>query len=85
LESLMIALIGGIIGCLIAWIVADGRETTGNLASRNGPGGKRLALKIEVDAQVWAMSLCFALVMGRIGGLVPAMSAMRVKILDSLK
>jgi len=85
LESLMIALIGAIIGCVIAWLVADGRETTGNLASRNGPGGKRLALKIEVDAEVWAMSLCFALVMGRIGGLVPAMSAMRVKILDSLK
>lgn len=86
LESLALAVIGGVLGCLVAWIFADGKETTSNLSGGGGgPGGKSIALKIDVDFQVMAMAMCFAMVMGRLGGLVPAMSAMKVKILDSLR
>ena len=44
-----------------------------------------MALKLTVDAEVAAMAMLFTLMMGRLGGLVPAMSAMRMKILDSLR
>lgn len=86
LESLTIALIGGALGCLLAWLLADGKASTSTLSSGGGgPGGKSIALTINVDAQVMAMGMLFTLVMGRLGGLVPALSAMRMKVLDSLR
>ena len=86
LESLMIALIGGAAGCLVAYLLADGKSSVSTLSSGgSGPGGKSVALTLNVDSQVAAVGMLFTLVMGRIGGLVPALSAMRMKILDSLK
>jgi putative ABC transport system permease protein len=86
LESLTVALIGGALGCFVAWLFADGKSSVSTLSSGGGgPGGKSFALTIDVDAQVVAMGLLFTMVMGRLGGLVPALSAMRVKILDSLR
>lgn len=86
LESLAVAVIGGAFGCLLSWIFADGRASTSTLSGGGGgPGGKSVALTITVDAQVIAMGMLFTLVMGRLGGLVPALSAMRIKILDSLR
>jgi len=86
LESLAIAVVGGAAGCFLAWLTADGRASTSTLSGGGGgPGGKSVALTINVDAQVIAMGMLFTLVMGRLGGLVPALSAMRIKILDSLR
>ncbi len=86
LESLTIAIIGGALGCLVAYVLADGKASTSTLSSGGGgPGGKSIALRINVDAQVMAMGMLFTLVMGRLGGLVPALSAMRMKVLDSLR
>ena len=86
LESLAVATVGGALGCAFAWLVADGRSSVSMLsAGGGGPGGKSVALKINVDAQVIALGMLFTLVMGRLGGLVPALSAMRIKILDSLR
>ena len=86
LESLAVATVGGALGCAFAWLVADGRSSVSMLsAGGGGPGGKSVALTINVDAQVVAMGMLFTLVMGRLGGLVPALSAMRIKILDSLR
>ena len=86
LESLTLAFLGGITGIAIAWLLADGRTSTSTLSGGGGgPGGKSIALTIDVDIQVMAMGMLFALAMGRIGGLVPALSAMRIKVLDSLR
>ena len=86
LESLAIAILGGAMGVFLAWLIADGRQSTSTLSGGGGgPGGKSVALKITVDSQVAAMGMLFTLVMGRLGGLVPALSAMRMKILDSLR
>lgn len=86
LESLTIALVGGALGCGLAWLLADGKATSSNLSGGGGgPAVKSFALTIDVDAQVMAMGMLFTLVMGRLGGLVPALSAMRLKILDSLR
>jgi ABC-type antimicrobial peptide transport system permease subunit len=83
LESLAIAFIGGLVGCLIG-LVANGFEATSTLSGQGG-GGKRVLLKLTVDYQTIAAGILFTLMMGRIGGLVPALSAMRMKILDTLK
>lgn len=86
LESLAVAIIGGGLGVVLAWLTVNGRTATSTLSSGGGgPGGKSIVLTIDVDWQVMALGLLFALAMGRLGGLVPALSAMRMKILDSLR
>jgi putative ABC transport system permease protein len=86
LESLTVAMIGGAMGCFLAWLLADGKSSVSTLsAGGGGPGGKSFALTIDVDAQVMAMGMLFTLVMGRLGGLVPAISAMRRNVLDTLR
>jgi len=42
-------------------------------------------LKLVVDGQILAAGLGFSLLMGCIGGLLPALSAIRLKVLDSLR
>ena len=44
-----------------------------------------MALKFIVDYQTIAAGMLFTLIMGRLGGLVPALSAMRMEILESLR
>ncbi|MGL6072676.1 MAG: ABC transporter permease [Fimbriiglobus sp.] len=86
LESLAIALIGGSIGALLIRLFADGKGSTSTLSGGGGgPGGKSVAITIDVNFEVVVLGLLFALAMGRLGGLVPALSAMRMKILESLR
>ena len=74
---------GGLLGCLLG-AAADGWEARSQLAGAGG-GGKSVSLKMVVDYQTVAAGMLFTLVMGRLGGLVPALSAMRMEILDSLR
>ena len=86
LESLAIAVIGGALGCLVAYVLADGRSSVSQLSGGGGgPGGKSVALTIDVDREVAAVGMLFTLAMGRLGGLVPAISAMRMNVLDTLR
>ncbi|MBX7104376.1 MAG: ABC transporter permease [Gemmataceae bacterium] len=83
LESLAIALIGGVLGCLLGSL-SDGASATSSISSGQG-GGKTVILRLSVDSTVILTGLLFTLVMGRLGGLIPALGAMRLKILESLR
>jgi hypothetical protein len=83
LESLLLALIGGIIGCAIAYLF-NGLSATSQISAGQG-GGKSVVLKLIVDGRLLAFGLLFSLAMGCIGGLLPALSAIRLKVLDSLR
>jgi ABC-type lipoprotein release transport system permease subunit len=85
LESLAIAVFGGVLGCILGYFVADGRKASSIVSSGPGGGGKFVALTMNVDWNIILLGMLFALIMGRIGGLVPALSAMRLKILDTLR
>lgn len=85
LESLVIALVGGGLGVLAGYILGDGKAATSTLSSGGGGGGKNFAVRIDIDAQIMAVGMLLTLIMGRLGGLVPALSAMRIKVLDSLR
>lgn len=84
LESLAIGLVGGLIGCAIGTL-ANGWEAASTLSGGSGGGQKSVALTMIVDTQILAAGMLFTLVMGRLGGLVPALSAMRMEILESLR
>jgi ABC-type lipoprotein release transport system permease subunit len=83
LESLLLALIGGLLGCALGSLT-NGWSATSQLSSGSG-GGKSVMLKLVVDARILAGGLAFSLLMGCIGGLLPALSAVRLKALDSLR
>jgi ABC-type lipoprotein release transport system permease subunit len=83
LESLLIALVGGVAGCLLG-MVADGWTATSIITGQSG-GGKFVVLKLVVDPSTLATGTLIALVMGLIGGLLPALAAMRLKPLDALR
>ncbi len=83
IESLAIAVAGGLLGLAIGSL-CHGLQAT-SVISAGGGGGKTVILRLVVDAQVLMAGAIFTLVMGRLGGLIPALSATRLKVLDALR
>jgi hypothetical protein len=83
LESLVIALVGGLLGCALGCL-ANGWTASSIVGSGQG-GGKSVVLKLVVDGNILATGVLLTLLMGALGGLLPALSAMRLKPLDSLR
>lgn len=82
LESLVLALVGGLLGCLLG-LVADG--WTARSIISGGGGGKFVVLKLVVSREILATGLLLSLFMGALGGFIPAVSAMRLRALESLR
>ena len=83
LETLLIALVGGLVGLAVGSL-ANGWNMTSIAGSGNG-GGKSIMFKLTVDANIWLGVLTFSLGMGMLGGLLPALSALRLRALESLR
>ncbi len=83
LETLVIALVGGAVGVLVGSL-ADGLNMTSIAGSGQG-GGKSVAFKMTVDNNIRLGGILFALVMGCLGGLLPSLSALRLKALDAVR
>jgi ABC-type lipoprotein release transport system permease subunit len=84
LEALLLAVIGGSLGCALGSL-CNGLTATSIISSGMGGGGKSVVLKLVVDARILTAGMVFSLIMGAIGGLVPALSAMRLKPLESVR
>jgi putative ABC transport system permease protein len=84
LESLCISLVGGLLGCGIGFL-ANGWTATSIVSGGQGGGGKFVVLQLVIGADTLLAGLLLALAMGALGGLLPAISAMRLKPLESLR
>jgi putative ABC transport system permease protein len=82
LESLVIAMIGGLLGCVLGSL-SDGWTATSIVAGQ--AGGKSVVLQLAVSPNIIARGILLTLVMGLLGGLMPALSAMRLKPLEALR
>jgi ABC-type antimicrobial peptide transport system permease subunit len=78
LEAILLSLLGGAVGCAIGW-------WCNGLAATSEMRGKSVMLKLVVDARIIGIGMLFSIVMGCLGGLLPALSAIRLKMLDSLR
>jgi putative ABC transport system permease protein len=83
LESLVLALVGGLLGCAIGYL-ANGWTAKSVVGGGQG-GAKSIVLKLVVTHDILAAGLLLSLVMGAVGGLLPAVSAMRMRALESLR
>lgn len=83
LEAMLLAVVGGLVGCAFGSL-ANGWTATSIISSGQG-GGKSVVLKLVVDGKILATGMAFSLMMGFIGGLIPALSAMRLRPLDSVR
>jgi putative ABC transport system permease protein len=84
LETLVIALVGGLLGVALGSLF-DGTTATSIVSSGQGGGGKTVILKLTLDANILAVGILFTLIMGALGGLIPSLSAMRLRPLESLR
>lgn len=80
-ESLLLALAGGIVGAALAWLAFDGfRAATLNFASFSA-----ITFAFDVNGPLLALGIFFALVIGFIGGLFPAIRAARTPVAQALR
>jgi putative ABC transport system permease protein len=77
-EALLIALLGGLLG------VALGAATNG-ITRSTSVGARQIDFAFRVDGTILTFAALFTVVMGILGGLLPAMSAMRIKPLEALR
>ncbi len=77
LEALLIAAIGGLLGVALG-AAANGITRSASL------GARQIDFAFRVDGGIVAFAALFAVVMGVLGGLLPALSAMRIKPLEAL-
>jgi len=80
-ESLGLASLGGVIGGLIAYIGFNGFETS----TMNWQTFSQVAFAFTVTPKLLVQGLSYALVMGLIGGLLPATRAARLPIASALR
>jgi putative ABC transport system permease protein len=81
LESLVLALLGGGIGALIAYLAFDGFRT----ATMNFQTFSQVAFAFSVTPRLLVLAIISAAVIGLIGGLFPAIRAARLPIAAALR
>ncbi len=79
-ESIMLALVGGVIGCLLALPVHGLSTGTTNMASFS-----EVAFKFRITPALLAGGMVFAGLMGAAGGLLPAIRAARIPVARALR
>ncbi len=82
-ESLALALVGGLAGCALG-MLADGLTATSIVSGGQG-GGKFVVLKLTVDARILTLGIVLSLIMGALGGLIPALKSMWLRPLEALR
>jgi putative ABC transport system permease protein len=80
-ESMVLGLIGGAIGGAAAYLGFNGYQTS----TMNFQTFSQVAFAFRVTPQLLAMGLFYALLMGLIGGLFPAIRAARLPIPVALR
>ena len=80
IESVFLALVGGALGCLLAFPMNGFSTGTGQTQSFS-----EIAFSFRITPEILAGGLAFALLMGILGGLLPALRGARLPITTALR
>jgi putative ABC transport system permease protein len=80
LESLLLAILGGLIGCLLVLPLNNVTTGVGSFVTFS-----EIAFNFRVTPEIMLVGILFALVMGGLGGLFPARMAAKKEILTALR
>jgi len=80
-ESALLALAGGLVGGAIAYFAFNGFET----ATMNFQSFSQIAFKFAVTGTLLAKALFYAVLMGLVGGMLPAIRAARLPVVTALR
>ena len=79
-EGMLLGLVGGIVGGALAYLLFNGIET-----STMGSNFAQIAFSFRVTPRLLVRGAIYALLMGLLGGLLPAVRAVRMPIASSLR
>ena len=80
-ESVLLGIVGGVIGGAVAWLAFDGYQT----ATMNFQSFSQIAFSFAVTPQLLLTALVISLVMGTAGGLLPAIRAATLPVVTALR
>jgi putative ABC transport system permease protein len=80
-EAAIISLLGGVIGGLLAYVAFNGYET----ATMNFQSFSQIAFSFAVTPKLLAMAMGYSLLMGLVGGMLPAIRAARLPVVTALR
>lgn len=80
LETMLLALLGGVLGGLVAWLVFNGHSV-----STLGSNFSQVVFQFKVSPPLLWSGLKWALGIGLVGGLFPALRAARLPVTDALR
>ena len=80
-ESMVLAVIGGAIGAIGAWLAFDGFRA----ATLNWQTFSQVAFSFDVNGPLLVRGIVSAVVIGLVGGLFPAIRAARMPVSESLR
>ena len=80
IESVILAVIGGAIGCLLAFPMNGFSTGTGQTQSFS-----EIAFAFKITPRIVLTGMSFAVVMGVLGGLLPALRGSRLPITSALR
>jgi putative ABC transport system permease protein len=80
-EATLLSVVGGVIGGGLAWLAFDGFQT----ATMNFQSFSQVAFAFAVTPELLSRGLFYAVVMGLLGGLMPAIRAARLPVVTALR
>lgn len=81
IEALVLALLGGLLGAAVAYVVFNGMT----VSTLNQASFSQVAFDFAVTPQIMTVGLVWAVVLGIVGGLFPAVRAARLPITAALR
>jgi putative ABC transport system permease protein len=79
-EAVTLALIGGVLGCVAAWLFFDG-----HIVSTSGGGVAQIVFALTLTPGLIVVGVIWACAIGLVGGLFPAVRAARLPVATALR
>lgn len=80
-EAVFLSVVGGLIGGIVAWLAFDGYQTS----TMNFQSFSQVAFSFAVTPRLLTLALIYSVVMGLVGGMLPAVRAARLPVVTALR